>query len=96
MFLIEIHNHHALASFSVLDKSIFIYCIGLILSTLLSAAALPSRRSKNNKVALAFGTSLGCICLLIVGVGLLLWWRQQHNQQMFFDVNGLWNNIKLY
>ncbi|KAJ9683000.1 hypothetical protein PVL29_018830 [Vitis rotundifolia] len=52
-----------------------------------SQTALPSRRSKNHKVALAFGTSLGCICLLIFGGGLLLWWRQRHNQQMFFDVN---------
>lgn len=61
---------------------------------MLPVAALPTRKSKNHKLALAFGTSLGCICLLIFGGGLLLWWRQRHNQQMFFDVNGLWNNIK--
>uniref|UniRef100_A0A5B7ANC6 non-specific serine/threonine protein kinase n=1 Tax=Davidia involucrata TaxID=16924 RepID=A0A5B7ANC6_DAVIN len=47
----------------------------------------PSGRSKSHKVALAFGSSLGCICLLILGFGFLLWWRQRHNQQIFFDVN---------
>ncbi|OMO72270.1 hypothetical protein COLO4_27736 [Corchorus olitorius] len=47
----------------------------------------PSGRSKSQKFALAFGSSLGCICLLILGFGLLLWWRQRHNQQIFFDVN---------
>ncbi|KAA8532801.1 hypothetical protein F0562_033071 [Nyssa sinensis] len=46
----------------------------------------PSGRSKTHKVALAFGSSLGCICLLILGFGFLLWWRQRHNQQIFFDV----------
>ncbi|GAV80217.1 Pkinase domain-containing protein/LRR_1 domain-containing protein/LRRNT_2 domain-containing protein/LRR_8 domain-containing protein [Cephalotus follicularis] len=43
--------------------------------------------SKSNKIALALGSSLGCICLLILGFGFLLWWRQRHNQQIFFDVN---------
>ncbi|XP_043699621.1 protein NSP-INTERACTING KINASE 1-like [Telopea speciosissima] len=54
-----------------------------------SQDAQSSRRPKNQKVALAFGSSLGCICLLILGFGLLLWWRQRHNQQIFFDVNDL-------
>ncbi|XP_016499009.1 protein NSP-INTERACTING KINASE 1 [Nicotiana tabacum] len=44
-------------------------------------------RSKTHKVALAFGTSLGCICLLIIGFGFFLWWRQKHNKQIFFDTN---------
>ncbi|XP_057961102.1 protein NSP-INTERACTING KINASE 1 [Malania oleifera] len=47
---------------------------------------LPSGRPKSHKVALAFGSSLGCICLLTLGFGFLLWWRQRHNQQIFFDV----------
>jgi|UniRef100_A0A2N9H0T2 serine/threonine protein kinase len=47
----------------------------------------PSGASKSHKIALAFGSSLGCICLLILGFGFLLWWRQRHNQQIFFDVN---------
>ncbi|KAM7484490.1 hypothetical protein LguiA_000499 [Lonicera macranthoides] len=48
----------------------------------------PSGRTKSQKIALAFGTSLGCIGLLILGFGFLLWWRQRHNQQIFFDING--------
>ncbi|KAK9277702.1 hypothetical protein L1049_007249 [Liquidambar formosana] len=47
----------------------------------------PSGRPKSHKVALAFGSSLGCISLLILGFGFLLWWRQRHNQQIFFDMN---------
>ncbi|PIA57539.1 hypothetical protein AQUCO_00600328v1 [Aquilegia coerulea] len=47
----------------------------------------PPGRPKSHKLALALGTSLGCISLLILGFGLLLWWRQRHNQQIFFDVN---------
>ncbi|KAJ6726465.1 PROTEIN NSP-INTERACTING KINASE 2-LIKE [Salix purpurea] len=47
----------------------------------------PSGNSKSHKVALAFGSSLGCICLLVLGFGFILWWRQRHNQQIFFDVN---------
>ncbi|KAL6350586.1 hypothetical protein AAG906_022296 [Vitis piasezkii] len=52
-----------------------------------SQSSQPSARPKSHKVALAFGSSLGCICLLILGFGFLLWWRQRHNQQIFFDVN---------
>lgn len=48
----------------------------------------PSGTTKSHKIALAFGSSLGCICLLILGFGFLLWWRQRHNQQIFFDVYG--------
>ncbi|XVE85660.1 hypothetical protein DITRI_Ditri17bG0108500 [Diplodiscus trichospermus] len=47
----------------------------------------PSGRPKSHKIALAFGSSLGCICLLILGFGFLLWWRQKHNKQIFFDIN---------
>ncbi|CAI9096354.1 OLC1v1032474C1 [Oldenlandia corymbosa var. corymbosa] len=50
-------------------------------------SVLPLPRPKTHKVALAFGTSLGCICLLIVGFGFFLWWRQKHNKQIFLDVN---------
>ncbi|KAL3367807.1 hypothetical protein AABB24_008929 [Solanum stoloniferum] len=52
-----------------------------------SQNAQPFGRSKTHKIALAFGTSLGCICLLIVGFGIFLWWRQKHNKQIFFDIN---------
>ncbi|XP_009765506.1 protein NSP-INTERACTING KINASE 2-like [Nicotiana tabacum] len=52
-----------------------------------SQNAQPIGRTKTHKVALAFGTSLGCICLLIIGFGFFLWWRQKHNKQIFFDTN---------
>uniref|UniRef100_A0A5B7AKS7 non-specific serine/threonine protein kinase n=1 Tax=Davidia involucrata TaxID=16924 RepID=A0A5B7AKS7_DAVIN len=51
-----------------------------------SQTALPSERSKSHKLALALGSSIGCICLFILGFGLLLWRRQKHNQPIFFDV----------
>ncbi|XP_010261776.1 PREDICTED: protein NSP-INTERACTING KINASE 1-like isoform X1 [Nelumbo nucifera] len=51
-----------------------------------SESVQPSGRPRSHKVALAFGSSLGCVCLLILGLG-FLWWRQKHNQQIFFDVN---------
>ncbi|KAF3430982.1 hypothetical protein FNV43_RR25712 [Rhamnella rubrinervis] len=47
----------------------------------------PSGGPRSHKVALAFASSLGCLCLLIFGFGFLLWWRYRHNQQIFFDVN---------
>ncbi|KAG6601344.1 Protein NSP-INTERACTING KINASE 1, partial [Cucurbita argyrosperma subsp. sororia] len=47
----------------------------------------PSGRSKSHRLALAFGSSLGCVVLLIVGLGCFIWWKQRHNQQIFFDVN---------
>ncbi|XP_041010398.1 protein NSP-INTERACTING KINASE 1-like [Juglans microcarpa x Juglans regia] len=46
----------------------------------------PSGTTKGQKIALAFGSSLGCVCLLLLGFGFLFWWRQRHNQQIFFDV----------
>ncbi|KAL1807058.1 hypothetical protein ACET3Z_030126 [Daucus carota] len=36
-------------------------------------------RSKSQKIALAIGSSLGCICLLLVIFGFLLWRRQRNN-----------------
>ncbi|KAI5396002.1 hypothetical protein KIW84_062268 [Lathyrus oleraceus] len=48
--------------------------------------ALPSRRTKAHKRVIAFGLSLGCLCLLVLGFGFLLWRRHKHNQQTFFDV----------
>ncbi|XP_031122906.1 protein NSP-INTERACTING KINASE 2-like [Ipomoea triloba] len=47
----------------------------------------PSGKSKTHKLALAFGTSLACICLLIVVFGFFLWWRQKQTKQIFFDIN---------
>ncbi|XP_058114994.1 protein NSP-INTERACTING KINASE 1-like isoform X2 [Magnolia sinica] len=50
-----------------------------------SQSTQSSGRPKSHKMALALGTSLGCICLLMLGFG-LLWWKQRYNQQIFFDV----------
>ncbi|GLT63458.1 hypothetical protein SLA2020_360230 [Shorea laevis] len=50
-----------------------------------SQSSQPSGRRKSHKIALAFGSTLGCICLLLLIAGFLLWWRQRHNQQIFFD-----------
>ncbi|KAF5479309.1 hypothetical protein F2P56_000142 [Juglans regia] len=51
-----------------------------------SQTTLPPGRPNRHKVALAFGLSLGCLCLMVLGFGLLLWWRQRHHKQIFFDV----------
>ncbi|KAL5095703.1 hypothetical protein RYX36_000030 [Vicia faba] len=47
---------------------------------------LPSSKPKSHKMAIAFGLSLGCLCMIVIGFGLVLWWRHKHNQQPFFDV----------
>ncbi|CAN6872913.1 unnamed protein product [Brassica oleracea] len=43
-------------------------------------------RSKNHKMAIAVGSSVGIVSLIFIVVGLFLWWRQRHNQNTFFDV----------
>lgn len=65
-------------------------CFGMTLmpmSMTLNATqtALPLARPKTHRIAIALGTSLGCICLLVCGFG-FLWWRIKHNRQIFFDV----------
>ncbi|KAG6779238.1 hypothetical protein POTOM_015611 [Populus tomentosa] len=51
-----------------------------------STQTLPSDKPKSHKIAVAFGSSVGSASLIILGIGLFLWWRQRHNQQTFFDV----------
>ncbi|XVE77428.1 hypothetical protein DITRI_Ditri13aG0061700 [Diplodiscus trichospermus] len=51
-----------------------------------SQAALPPGRSRSHKVAIALGPSIGCVSLMFVILGVLLWWRQRRNEQIFFDV----------
>ncbi|KAJ6936361.1 hypothetical protein NC652_011161 [Populus alba x Populus x berolinensis] len=51
-----------------------------------STQILPSDKPKSHKIAVAFGSSVGSASLIILGIGLFLWWRQRHNQQTFFDV----------
>lgn len=38
-------------------------------------------------MAIAFGVSFGAAFLVIIVIGLLVWRRYRHNQQIFFDVN---------
>ncbi|KAJ4882723.1 Protein NSP-INTERACTING KINASE 1 [Raphanus sativus] len=51
-----------------------------------TGAPLYVRRSKNHKMAIAVGSSVGIVSLIFIVVGLFLWWRQRHNQNTFFDV----------
>ncbi|KAI3784968.1 hypothetical protein L1987_44076 [Smallanthus sonchifolius] len=48
-------------------------------------SANTSSRRKTHKLALAIGTSVGCIFLLVFGLA-LLWWRRRHVLGTFFDV----------
>ncbi|XP_074309524.1 protein NSP-INTERACTING KINASE 2-like [Silene latifolia] len=53
-----------------------------------SSSSQPSRKPRgHSKLALALGSSIACVCLLIAGFGFLLWWKYKHNRQLFFDVN---------
>ncbi|RVW43297.1 Protein NSP-interacting kinase 3 [Vitis vinifera] len=49
--------------------------------------ALRDSGSKSHRVAIAFGASFGAALLIIIIVGLSVWWRYRRNQQIFFDVN---------
>lgn len=49
-------------------------------------SALHSGRPRRHKLAMVIGAIIVLISLLIFGFGLYLWWRQRHNQQLFFDV----------
>ena len=46
--------------------------------------------SKKLIVAVAFGVSLRFVCTIGLAIGMFLWWIQIHNQQVFFDVNGMY------
>ncbi|XP_034890016.1 protein NSP-INTERACTING KINASE 1 [Populus alba] len=48
--------------------------------------AQPAARPKSHQIALAFGSSVGSVSLIILVFGLFLWWRQRNNQPTFFDV----------
>ncbi|XP_049384451.1 protein NSP-INTERACTING KINASE 1-like [Solanum stenotomum] len=54
--------------------------------TLNGSESSPSGKQKGHKIALVFGSTLGCIFLLVLGIGLFLWSRHRHNHQAFFDV----------
>ncbi|CAL9777577.1 unnamed protein product [Musa acuminata subsp. burmannicoides] len=42
--------------------------------------------TRSQRVAIAFGVSVGSVTLLVFVIGLFLWWQHRHNQQIFFDV----------
>ncbi|XP_051148767.1 protein NSP-INTERACTING KINASE 2-like [Andrographis paniculata] len=44
-----------------------------------------SRKQASRDVALATASSLGCISMLILGLGFLLCWKNKHSKQIFFD-----------
>ncbi|XP_006647834.1 LRR receptor kinase SERL2 [Oryza brachyantha] len=44
-------------------------------------------KSKSHKVAIAFGSTIGCISFLIPVMGLLFWWRHRRNQQILFAID---------
>ncbi|KAL3629508.1 histidine kinase osmosensor [Castilleja foliolosa] len=44
-------------------------------------------KSKHRKLAIAIGTSLGFVCLLVALLGLFFWRKHRHEQQNFFDVH---------
>ncbi|KAL0296797.1 UNVERIFIED_CONTAM: protein NSP-INTERACTING kinase [Sesamum radiatum] len=45
------------------------------------------RKNKQSQIRPGIRSSLGCICILILGFGFLIWWRHKHNKQIFFDVH---------
>lgn len=49
--------------------------------------AKPDSGKKGHHVALAFGASFGAAFVVVIIVGLLVWWRYRHNQQIFFDIS---------
>ncbi|KAG5403272.1 hypothetical protein IGI04_009391, partial [Brassica rapa subsp. trilocularis] len=51
-----------------------------------TGAPLYTGRSKNHKMAIAVGASVGTVSMIFIAVGLFLWWRQRNNQNTFFDV----------
>lgn len=56
-----------------------------------SKDGVPIEKPKRYKFALAFGSSLGCLCFLVIGLGMFLWLRQRHRllkNQNLFDANG--------
>ncbi|KAL6607016.1 hypothetical protein ACP70R_042669 [Stipagrostis hirtigluma subsp. patula] len=53
-----------------------------------SQGTLSPAKAKSHKFAIAFGSTIGCICFLLAAAGFLFWWRQRRNRQILFDVDG--------
>ncbi|XP_071692111.1 protein NSP-INTERACTING KINASE 3-like isoform X2 [Rutidosis leptorrhynchoides] len=50
-----------------------------------------SPNKKTHHLAIALGTSLSAAFLISVLIAILVWWRYRKNQQIFFDVNELYD-----
>ncbi|KAI3768437.1 hypothetical protein L2E82_19109 [Cichorium intybus] len=50
-----------------------------------------SERRKTHKIAIAIGTSVGCILSLIFGF-VLIWWRQKRNRELSYDAEDKQND----
>jgi hypothetical protein len=48
----------------------------------------PAARDRGHKFAVAFGSTAGCMGLLLLAAGFLFWWRHRRNRQILFDVDG--------
>ncbi|KAK4758366.1 hypothetical protein SAY87_019667 [Trapa incisa] len=51
-----------------------------------ASQTLPSSRPGSHRIALALVSGIGCICLIILAFGILMWLRQRRNESLFFDV----------
>ncbi|KAM0017850.1 putative protein kinase RLK-Pelle-LRR-II family [Helianthus debilis subsp. tardiflorus] len=49
----------------------------------------PSGKGKSKRVAIALGISLGCLALLVVSLGVLLWKRSRNTKQSVLDINDI-------
>ncbi|BAF19290.1 lRR receptor kinase SERL2 precursor [Oryza sativa Japonica Group] len=47
----------------------------------------PAARDRGHKFAVAFGSTAGCMGLLLLAAGFLFWWRHRRNRQILFDVD---------
>ncbi|XP_076897495.1 putative LRR receptor-like serine/threonine-protein kinase At4g30520 isoform X2 [Bidens hawaiensis] len=65
-------------------------CYGSTLPEPLSFEFNPSPgKSKSKRVAIALGISLGCLVLLLVSLGVLLWKRSRNQKQSILDINDI-------
>uniref|UniRef100_A0A251RWW3 Putative leucine-rich repeat protein, plant-type n=1 Tax=Helianthus annuus TaxID=4232 RepID=A0A251RWW3_HELAN len=56
----------------------------------------PSGKGKSKRVAIALGISLGCLVLLVVSLGVLLWKRSRNKKQSVLDINGMCDFVVIY
>ncbi|KAI4366732.1 hypothetical protein MLD38_022572 [Melastoma candidum] len=52
-----------------------------------SETALSSRRQGGHRVAFALASSIGCVCVVILAIGVFLWQRQRKNKSILFGID---------